>query len=85
VQPWSDLPLWIPELDESAAGLSQLDCARALVAGLRFRPLAQTVRDTLGWHANRPAEYVLRAGMAAEREAELLRVWHTRIAAGTYE
>jgi 2'-hydroxyisoflavone reductase len=75
VQPWSDLPLWIPELDPSMAGFSQVDCTRAIVAGLRFRPLAQTVRDTLAWHTTRPADQPLRAGLAPEREAELLRVW----------
>jgi 2'-hydroxyisoflavone reductase len=83
VQPWSDLPLWIPELDASAAGFNHVDCARALVAGLRFRPLAHTVRDTLAWHATRPAEYSLRAGLAAEREAELLRAWRQALRGGS--
>jgi 2'-hydroxyisoflavone reductase len=77
VAPWSDLPLWIPESDETMAGFSQVSCARAIGAGLTFRPLAQTVADTLAWHASRPPE-ALRAGISAEREAELLAGWEAR-------
>jgi 2'-hydroxyisoflavone reductase len=50
---------------------------RALAAGLRFRPLDETVRDTLAWNETRPEERrtSLRAGMSAEREAEVLAAW----------
>jgi 2'-hydroxyisoflavone reductase len=43
--------------------------------GLRFLDLAATVKDTLAWHEQRPAEQKakLRAGLTAEREAELLK------------
>lgn len=75
VQPWSDLPLWIPEGDASMAGFSRVSCARALGDGLTFRPLGQTVSDALAWHASRPPDTALRAGITAEREAELLRAW----------
>ncbi len=44
--------------------------------GLRFRPLAETVRETLAWHATRPADTTLRAGLSPDREAELLALWH---------
>jgi 2'-hydroxyisoflavone reductase len=75
VQPWSELPLWVPAAD-AAAFLA--DVSRALAAGLRFRPIAETVRDTLGWARTWPADRALRAGLAPEREAELLRAWHAR-------
>lgn len=72
VRPWSDLPVWIPD---SPLGYVTID--RAVRDGLTFRSLAETTRDTLDWHATRPeAERTeLRAGLAADREAELLRTW----------
>jgi 2'-hydroxyisoflavone reductase len=71
VAPWSELPLWVPEAADTV-GFSQIDCAKAIAAGLRFRPLAATVADTLAWAAARPADHQWRAGLPAERERELL-------------
>lgn len=72
VQPWMELPLWVPEAPDTL-GFSQIDCGRATAAGLRFRPIAETAADTLAWATTRPSDYVWRAGLAAEKEAELLR------------
>lgn len=47
VQPWMELPLWVPGDDH--AGFMRADISRALAAGLRFRPVEETVRDTLAW------------------------------------
>jgi hypothetical protein len=44
VEPWTGLPFWLPEAD--APGAMRLD-GRA--AGLRTRPLAETVADTWRW------------------------------------
>jgi 2'-hydroxyisoflavone reductase len=71
VAPWSDLPLWLPA---ELIGMSQANVNRAIAAGLTFRPLADTVRDTLDWANSRPADYVWRAGLTPEREAQLLRL-----------
>lgn len=76
VQPWMELPLWVTG-DEEHRGFHAIDVSRAIAAGLTFRPLEQTVRDTLDWDATRPAKYTWRAGMAPEREQELLAAWHT--------
>jgi len=76
--PWSELPMWIPETDPDAVGFSAVDCSRAIAAGLTFRPLSETLRDTLTWVAARPDDWNWRAGLAPEREAELLQVWHGR-------
>jgi 2'-hydroxyisoflavone reductase len=85
VTPWSELPLWIPQSDPDMQGFSDVSCAKAIAAGLSFRDLATTARDTLAWDATRvdraePAARALqpRAGLAPEREAELLRAWHNR-------
>jgi 2'-hydroxyisoflavone reductase len=76
VGPWVELPLWIPEGEMN--GLLQVDCRKAWAAGLSFRPLADTVRDTLAWDMTRPAGVERKAGMAAEREAAVLASWQER-------
>jgi 2'-hydroxyisoflavone reductase len=72
VKPWSEMPLWIPEeYDQSG----YVEFGKALAAGLTFRPLAETIRDTLAWDRTRPPETKWRAGLSREREAELLHRW----------
>jgi 2'-hydroxyisoflavone reductase len=72
--PWIELPLWIPESDASSAGFQRADCSKAIAAGLDFRPLAETVRDTLAWDATRPADRDWKAGLKPEREQHLLQI-----------
>lgn len=77
--PWSDLPAWLPG-DGEGAGMMQAGNQRALDAGLRFRPLAETVRDTLAWFDTLPAERraAPRAGLTPRREQDLLAAWRQR-------
>ena len=72
VTPWTELPLWAPESDESLAGFFKVDGRKAMAAGLTFRPLTTTLEATLAWAESRPADYQWRAGLTAEREGELL-------------
>ena len=76
VAPWSDMPVWVPPSGEDG-GLGTISIKRALEKGLTFRPLAVTARDTLAWFKAQPKERQekLRAGITAEREAELLAAW----------
>jgi 2'-hydroxyisoflavone reductase len=76
VEPWSDMPVWIPPTGDEAAG-ALTSVARALQQGMKIRPLFDTVRDTLAWHQSRPEDRrsKLRAGLSAEREAEVLKAW----------
>ena len=69
---WMELPLWIADPDW--IGTHMADVSRAVGAGLAFRPLAETVRDTLAL-----AETTEAAGLAPAREAELLERWHARV------
>lgn len=71
VEAWSDMPVWIPDEAETA-GFSRTNVSKAINAGLTFRPLEETVRDTLAWAKTRPAGHEWRAGLKAEREQELL-------------
>lgn len=67
---WMELPLWLasPEF----AGMHEADVSRAVAAGLRFRPLAETIAGA----ADAPeADGV---GLSSEREAELLDAWRSR-------
>ena len=49
VAPWVGLPLWIPASEDDSAGFQLASTERAQAAGLRVRPLADTVRDTASW------------------------------------
>lgn len=73
VEPWRDMPTWVPD-DEEGVGFSRVNVAKAIDAGLTFRPLQETVRDTLEWAQARPADHTWRAGLTAEREAQVLAV-----------
>jgi nucleoside-diphosphate-sugar epimerase len=67
VQPWMELPLWLPGTD--ADGLMRADVSRALAAGLTFRPLEETARDTLAWSREAGEQ---RPTLARAKEAEIL-------------
>ena len=73
VAPWTDLPAWSP-----GDPLFFVDVSDAVAAGLTFRPLGTTARETLAWDKTRPAEARARRqfGMSREREREVLAAWH---------
>jgi 2'-hydroxyisoflavone reductase len=67
---WMELPLWIAAPEFGA--MQRANVSKAVEAGLTFRPLAETIADTLAWDAERefpPAEGV---GLSPERERDLL-------------
>ncbi len=47
VEPWDELPLWLPEA--SGAGTWAVGTERAQAAGLRCRAIANTISDTWAW------------------------------------
>ena len=71
VHAWSDMPTWIPD-DQEGVGFARVDVSKAIAAGLKFRPLEQTVRDVLAWAQARPANHEWRTGLTAAREADVL-------------
>lgn len=48
VEPWTDLPVWLPA-GELYDTLHQGDVTKAHAAGLRCRPVGETVADTWAW------------------------------------
>ena len=79
VEPWNDMPVWIPAGTEGA-GMASVSNARAVAKGLRFRPVEDTARDTFAWWRALPVERraKLRAGISPEREAAALAAWRAR-------
>ena len=76
VAAWTELPLYLPE--EAAPhlkGFMFLDCEKAIAAGLKFRPLSETIADTFAWRRT-VADEPLQAGLTAGREQFLLSKWH---------
>ncbi|MBY6203629.1 NAD-dependent epimerase/dehydratase family protein [Halomonas denitrificans] len=73
INPWSDMPVWIPSEGEYA-GFASRSNRKAIDAGLAFRPFADTVEATLAWFRDQPDDRrsQLRAGLTPEREAEAL-------------
>ncbi len=76
VGPWMDLPCWVPAKGDEA-GFGRISAKKALAAGLLYRPLISTVRDTLAYWNSLPVERRAKpgAGLSAEREAEVLKKW----------
>lgn len=75
VAPWMGMPLWIPSFDEDSAGFSCVSIEKALAQGLTFRSLGETIRDTVDWVHERPDDWQMKAGISAEKEAEVLQAW----------
>jgi 2'-hydroxyisoflavone reductase len=79
---WTELPLWAPPTAEFAAAWSA-SSRKALDAGLRCRPLEETIADTWEWLRTRtwepPAHPTLPPhGLEPGREADLLAEWDRR-------
>ena len=70
------LPIWEDPTGEMSPLLT-VDGSRAAAAGMHTRPTRETARDTMQWWQTQPEERrsQLRAGLSAEREAELLELW----------
>jgi 2'-hydroxyisoflavone reductase len=78
VQPWSELPLWLPSTEPDYAGFMRVSLARTEAAGLRTRPLRETVAAVLD-EGLPAADDKRRAGkLTREREAQLLAAWSAR-------
>jgi 2'-hydroxyisoflavone reductase len=73
VEAWSDMPVWTGR----ESGLARTKIDKALSKGITYRALADTARDTLAWFKGLPQDRQskMRAGLTAEREAEVLSAW----------
>ena len=93
VRPWMGLPMWIPGSMAAEATMGSIDRKKSIVAGMMFRPLAVTARDTADWLTKahpgfdfgsdpaKPGENGPKRGapgLSRAREAELLASWKAR-------
>jgi 2'-hydroxyisoflavone reductase len=87
ISAWTNMPVWTPD-SSGNVGESRRDISKALAAGLTFRPLALTAKDTLDWNRTRPPAELLslaegkRFGISAQREGDVLAAWKARKPSG---
>jgi 2'-hydroxyisoflavone reductase len=77
VSPWSELPMWFDAKGEMA-GFGTMSNARAVKAGLKFRPILDTAKDTLAWIPTVPEDKrkkLASTGISREKEAKVLAAW----------
>jgi 2'-hydroxyisoflavone reductase len=72
VPPWTGLPLWLPEQDRDFGGMLLARSDRAVAAGLRARPLPDTVADVLNALRADPARATFPNVISPELEARLV-------------
>ena len=83
VRGWRHMPIWLPPTGPTGGFLRRSN-AKAVAAGLTFRPLSLTAKDTLAWHKTRPEEEQKAmlegaiAGISPAREAEVLTAWKAK-------
>lgn len=77
LEPWQELQMWADN-DRPVTGSLTWSSAKALRAGLKIRPIDETVRDTVEWYKSLPAERqaAMRSGIDAAKEAAVLKAWH---------
>jgi len=78
VQPWSELPLWLPSGNPEYAGFNRVDIDRARAAGLRTRALRETVDAVLDEGLPAPDDKRRAGKLTRDKEAQLLTAWAAR-------
>jgi nucleoside-diphosphate-sugar epimerase len=76
VEPWSDLPVWLPTGGDS---LMTASSAKAVEAGLTYRPVLDTVSATLQWTRSQGLDRPLKAGLTRARELQLLAAYREQM------
>jgi 2'-hydroxyisoflavone reductase len=79
IEAWTEVPLWGPPAQMPSVFAH--DASGAEAAGLRWRPLTDTVADTWAWQRSVPGGWTpaeRTPGLAAEREVAILAAWHRR-------
>jgi 2'-hydroxyisoflavone reductase len=67
------IPMWTPK---DWQGIFEVNCSKAIDAGLSFKELKHTIKATLDWHATRASDYELKVGLKPDEESKLLGKWH---------
>jgi 2'-hydroxyisoflavone reductase len=74
------MPMWVDNHGD-AAGFGTRQNAKAVKAGLTFRPIGDTARDTLAWLPTLSEDERAKArssGIKQDKEARVLAAWKAR-------
>ena len=83
VRPWRHMTVWMPPTGRNV-GFHERSNAKAIAAGLTFRPLAVTAKETLDWNKTRPAAELANLavggtnGLDPAIEAKVLADWKAK-------
>ncbi|WP_282702243.1 SDR family oxidoreductase [Streptomyces sp. CC219B] len=77
IEPWVQLPVWVPPGSDLHDALHGADVSRAVATGLRCRPVEETVADTWAWLGSLDGDAPMRSdrstkGLDPEVEAKVL-------------
>ena len=72
IQPWTELPVWVPDSSPDYTGFSKVNINKALHQDITFTNLGETILSTLDYINRLPLEYELKAGLKSTREETLL-------------
>ncbi len=76
---WMELPLYIPESDETMKSFLTVPIQKAISDGLQIRSLSVTIEDTVAWDRTRNISVDDRkAGLHPQKEAEVLKKWNEK-------
>ncbi|WP_419942187.1 NAD-dependent epimerase/dehydratase family protein [Candidatus Palauibacter sp.] len=81
-EPPARYPLWYSQ-NGPARALARVRSHRGVEAGLRFRPLAVTARETVDWFLSEPEERRQQLQLNLDRDARILEAWRRRGGAGS--
>ena len=73
-EPPARFPLWY-SVNGRARALARVRSHRGVEAGLRFRPLAVTARESLDWFLSEPGERRAELQLNLDRDAQILADW----------
>ena len=80
IKPWTEMTAWMPSGGEFD-GFCSFENSNAVKAGIKYRPLAVTARDTLEWWQTLPDERTRepKAGLSITKEIKVLKKWKSKI------
>ncbi len=80
IKPWVEMTAWMPS-GGKFDGFFLFENSNAVTAGLKYRPLAVTARDTLRWWQTLSEERrnTPKAGLSITKEKEVLKKWKSKI------
>jgi len=80
IKPWTEMTAWMPSGGEFD-GFCSFENSNAVKAGIKYRPLAVTARDTLEWWQTLPDKRTRepKAGLSITKEIKVLKKWKSKI------